>query len=122
MNWFRRIFKRDNRVHKRPMLTAMTVFVIFLLVASILFVSLGILRKSSEFPRVSTQNENSGVVTSGLGVNLSYVPSTNLVFDPSFESSYNEDVFSVAEAGENVVYLHNRADEKDVPSGSYKGG
>ena len=122
MNWIRRIFKRDNRVHKRPMLTAITVFTIFLLVASILFVSLGILRKSSEFPRVSTQNEKSGVVTSGLGVNLSYVPSTNLVFDPSFESSYNEDVFSVAEAGENVVYLHNRADEKDVPSGSYKGG
>ncbi|MBO4650473.1 MAG: hypothetical protein J5653_04700 [Clostridiales bacterium] len=116
------MFKRDNRVHKRPLLTAVTVFVIFLLVASILFVSLGILRKSSEFPKVSTQNEKSGVNTSGLGVNLSYVPSTNLVFDPSFESSYNEDVFSVAEASENVVYLHNRSDEDAMPSGSYKNG
>ena len=104
------------------MLTAITVFVIFLLVASILFVSLGILRKSSEFPRVSAQNEKSGVVPSGMGVNLSYVPSTNLVFDPSFESRYQEDVFSVAEASENVVYLHNRADEAAMPSGSYKDG
>ena len=122
MNWLRRMFKRDNRVHKRPLLTAVTVFVIFLLVASILFVSLGVLRKSSEFPKVSTRNEKSGVNTSGMGVNLSYVPSTNLVFDPSFENSYNEDVFSVAEAGENVVYLHNRSDEDVMPSGSYKDG
>ena len=122
MNWLRRMFKRDNRVHKRPLLTAVTVFTIFLLVASILFVSLGVLRRSSEFPRVSTQNEKSGVPTSGMGVNLSYVPSTNLIWDPSFESSYNEDVFSVAEASENVVYLHNRSDEEVMSSGSYKDG
>ena len=122
ISFFRRLFRRDRRVHKRPLLTAVTVFVVFLLAASIMFVSLGILRKSSEYPKVSAQNDYSGVVSSGFGINLSYIPSTNLVWDPSFENNYSEDVYSVAEAGGNSVYLHNRADEGTMPSGSFRDG
>ena len=103
ISWLRRIFKRERRVHKRPMVTAITVFVVFLIAASVLFLNLGLLRMSSEYPQVAVQMTETGMVSSGLGVNLSYVPSTNLVWDPSFENQYREEVFSVAEASGNAV-------------------
>ncbi len=111
ISWLRRIFKRERRVHKRPMVTAITVFVVFLIAASILFLNLGLLRMSSEYPQVAVQMTDTGMASSGLGVNLSYVPSTNLVWDPSFENQYREEVFSVAEASGNAVYLHGATAE-----------
>ena len=110
-------------MHKRPFVTAVTVFFVFVLVATFLFVSLGLLGMASDYPQVTTTMEKSGVVSSGLGVNLSYIPSTNLVWNPSFESSYTENVFSVAEAAGNVIYLHSssRTDENTVDS-YYKNG
>ena len=121
MKFLRKIFRRDNRMHKRPFLTAITVFVIFFLAAVALFVSLGILRMSSDYPKVAAKDEISGVVSSGMGVNLSYLPSTNLVWDPSFENNTAEDVYSVAEAKGDSVYLHNKADDELLP-GSFAGG
>ncbi|MBO4926939.1 MAG: hypothetical protein J5379_01635 [Clostridiales bacterium] len=110
-------------MHKRPLVTAVSVFIAFVLIASIAFLSLGILSMSSDYPKVSVQGEQSGVISSGLGVNLSYIPSTNLVWDPSFENGCVEEVFSVAEAGGNAVYLHSRAETSEL-SGSelYQGG
>lgn len=118
----RKMFKRDQRVHKRPFLTAVTVLIVFFLGAAVLFVSLGILRMSSDYPKVAAQHDSSGVISSGLAVNLSYIPSTNLIWDPSFENNYAEEVFSVAEARGDSVFLHNRADEGSMPSGSFKDG
>ncbi|MBP5416117.1 MAG: carbohydrate binding domain-containing protein [Clostridiales bacterium] len=122
IRFIKKIFRRDRRVHKRPFLTAVTVFIVFLLAASFMFVSLGILRMSSEYPKVTAQNDPSGVSSSGLGVNLSYIPSVNLVWDPSFENNYTEEVYSIAEAKGESVFLHNRADEGTMPSGSFKDG
>ncbi len=122
ISFIKKLFRRDRRVHKRPFLTAITVFIVFLLAAAFMFVSLGILRMSSEYPRVTAQNDPSGVPSSGLGVNLSYLPSVNLVWDPSFENNYSEEVYSVAEAKGDSVFLHNRADEGTMPSGSFKDG
>ena len=116
----RKMFRRDRRVHKRPFLTAVTVFIVFLLGASILFVNLGILRMSSDYPKVAVQRDPSGVVSSGLAVNLSYIPSTNLVWDPSFENYYSEAVFSVAEARGDSVFLHNEAEDGSKLSGVNK--
>ncbi len=118
----RKMFRRDRRVHKRPFLTAVTVFIVFLLGASILFVNLGILRMSSDYPKVAVQRDPSGVVSSGLAVNLSYIPSTNLVWDPSFENYYSEAVFSVAEARGDSVFLHNEAEDGSKLSGVNKDG
>lgn len=121
--WFRKLFRREKRVHKRPLVTAITVFVVFLLVSSIVFISLGLLRMSSDYPQVSAEMEQSGVSSSGLGVNLSYIPSTNLVWDPSFENQYSEEVFSVAEAGENALYLQGGTGETALEfDSSYRGG
>ena len=121
-SWFRRLFRREKRVHKRPLVTAITVFVVFLIAASILFLNLGLLRMSSDYPQVKAEIEQVGVTSSGLGVNLSYIPSTNLVWDPSFENRYQEEVFSVAEAGGNAIYLHGGNGEPVLESESvYRG-
>lgn len=122
-SWLKKIFRREKRVHKRPIVTAITVFVIFILAASFLFLSLGILRMSSDYPQVSAEMEKTGVNSSGMGVNLSYVPSTNLVWDPSFENLYSEEVYSVAEAGGNVIYLHGGNGEPMLDNdAAYRGG
>ena len=122
ISFLRRVFRREGRMHKRPFLTAVTVFMVFLIASSVFFVSLGILRISSDYPKVSIQNDPFGVVSSGMGINLSYIPSTNLVWDPSFENICSEDVFTVAEAGGNAIYLHNKSDAWTLPSGAYKDG
>ncbi len=120
--WLRRLFRREKRVHKRPLVTAITVFVVFLVAASILFLSLGVLRMSSEYPQVSTEMDQTGVTASGLGVNLSYIPSTNLVWDPSFENRYREEVYSIAEAGGNAIYLHGGiGDSNPENDATYRG-
>ncbi|MCR5275594.1 MAG: carbohydrate binding domain-containing protein [Clostridiales bacterium] len=121
ISFLRKIFRRDRRVHKRPMLTAITVFVIFLIAASVMFVALGIMRMSSEYPKVSVGEESSGFVSSGMSVNLSYIPSTNLVWDPSFENYHDEEVFNVAETDGNQVYLQNK-EEGGLPTGVFKDG
>ena len=123
ISYLKRLFRRQERMHKRPFVTAVTVFVVFLLAASMLFVSLGILGMESDYPQVTTTMDKSGLTSSGLGVNLSYIPSTNLVWDPSFESSFVENVFSVAEASGNAIYLHSssRTDENTVDSYYHNG-
>jgi len=106
ISWLRRIFKRQERMHKRPFITAVTVSVIFLLIASFLFISMGMFRMESDYPQDSVGQERSGLATLGLGVNIPYIPSTNLVWDASFENNYVEKVFSTAEAEGHAVYLH----------------
>jgi len=122
ITFLRRLFRQEGRMHKRPFVTAVTVFAVFLLLAAFFFLGLGILRMSYDYPEVSTQAESSDVLSSGLGVNLSYIPSTNLLWDPSFENDYYENVFSVAEAKGDVVYLHSRPDDPYALTDTYKGG
>ena len=122
ITFLRRLFRQEGRMHKRPFITALTVFAVFLLLAAFFFLGLGILRMSYDYPEVSTHAESSDVLSSGLGVNLSYIPSTNLLWDPSFENDYYENVFSVAEAKGDVVYLHSRPDDPNALTDTYKGG
>ena len=118
----RRLFRRENRMHKRPLVTAVTVFLAFVVAATILFANLGLIRKSSDYPTVKALDGTSGVVTSGLGVNLSHIPSTNLLWDPSFENRSVESVFSVAEATGNTVYLHSEPSTEANDMSVYIGG
>ncbi len=115
----RNLFTRKERVHKRPFVTAVTVSVIFLLISSFLFVSLGLFRMGSDYPKVSVSQNRNGIASSGLGLNLSYIPSTNLVWDASFENNYVEDVFSVAEAEGNSVFLHHSSSKIETILQSY---
>ncbi|MBP5492369.1 MAG: hypothetical protein J6Y08_05950 [Clostridiales bacterium] len=119
----KRLFRRQERMHKRPFVTAITVFVVFLLAASFLFISLGILRMDSDYPQVHASSDTRGMNASGVGVNLSYIPSTNLVWDPSFENDFSGHVFSIAEASGNAIYLHGDSrDRADAVDAYYNGG
>ncbi|MBR3058124.1 MAG: hypothetical protein IKG93_09210 [Clostridiales bacterium] len=110
---FRDLFVKKERVHKRPYITAITVVVVFFLIASFLFISLGVFKMESDHPKVSVTQERSNMASSGLGVNLSYVPSTNMVWDSSFENNYIEHVFNVAEAEGNAVFLQRASAETE---------
>ncbi|MBR5975135.1 MAG: hypothetical protein IK020_08125 [Clostridiales bacterium] len=118
----RRLFRRENRMHKRPLVTAITVLVIFVFAATLLFANLGLIRKSSDYPTVKVADVTSGVIASGLGVNLSFLPSTNLVLDPSFENRSVESVCRVAEASGNNVYLHSDPSAEEDDMSIYTGG
>ncbi|MBO4688436.1 MAG: hypothetical protein J5636_07980 [Clostridiales bacterium] len=109
-------------MHKRPLVTAVTVFIAFVLAATLLFANLGLIRKSSDYPTVKVNDNTSGVIASGLGVNLSCIPSTNILWDPSFENCYVESIFSVAEASGNNVYLHSDPSAEAEDMSVYTGG
>ena len=115
----RHLFTRDERVHKRPFVTAVTVLAVFLMVAVILFIGLGVFRMESDYPKVSVSQNRNGMASSGLGVNLSYIPSTNLVWDASFENNYVENVFSVAEAEGDAIFLHRSSSATEKILDSY---
>ncbi|HPE38181.1 MAG TPA: hypothetical protein PK567_01665 [Bacillota bacterium] len=121
--WFRRNGRLSERFRKRPFVVAWITITCFTLAAVFIFISLGIFGELSEYQTVRVNATSTGIPAGGYGVNLSSIPSTNLVMDPSFENTYVEDVFTLQDAQDDYIYLKQSSNiPESMTNGFYSGG
>lgn len=104
---------RFGQLHKRRIVLFIVVLAVAVLLAGSFLGILGIFGQRSEFVRVKLSSDLSGAYNSGVGVNLSSVPSANRIPDPSFERGNTYRNFTVADTGSDFVFLEN---SEELPS------
>lgn len=112
-----------GRIHKRPFVVTSAVLVIFLIAGIAMVLYLGFFRKTSDTYIVRTRNEATGSETRGLGLNVSSLPTPNLLLGASFESISTDRHYIVYEGEEDYVYLlQDASGERPYGDGSFVGG
>jgi len=104
------MLRLPERIHKRPFVVSIIVFFTLLLVSGALIISLGLFGSNSDLPTVhisSVSAGDTGNEVKGVGLNLSYLPTSNLLKNPSFEDLQFDQVYTVSGGTENAVYVQS---------------
>lgn len=112
-----------GRIHKRPFVVSICVLATFLLigVGSILY--FGFFGTNARLDRVRIGLGISDSPVYGLGLNLSNIPTANIIRNASFESNRYDHMFTVFEGSNDFVYLLNEDSEGlSFSDGYFNGG
>lgn len=94
-----------ERIHKRPFVVAVIVLVSIVTVSAVLIFALGLFGADSDLPAVQVYASEEGADVNGVGVNMSYMPTSNLITNPSFEDLQYDQTYTVSGASSNAVYV-----------------
>jgi len=112
-----------ERIHKRPFVVAVIVFIAFLIASGIMLISLGFFGTGSNLMRVKVSSAGTGTAVNGIGMNLPYIPTMNLLVNPSFEDTQSDQIYTVFEGTDNSVFvLPDSNSEKTFSDGFFTGG
>lgn len=112
-----------GRIHKRPFVVSIIVLAAFLLigVGSILY--LGFFGTNARLDRIRIGTGTSDSPVYGMGLNLSNIPTANIIRNASFESNRYDYMFTVFEGSKDYVYLLNEDSEgTSFSDGYFEGG
>ncbi len=112
-----------GRIHKRPFVVSLLVLATFLLigVGSILY--FGFFGTNARLDRVRVGLSISDSPVYGLGLNLSNIPTANIIRNASFESNRYDHMFTVFEGSNDFAYLLSEDSEGlSFPDGYFNGG
>jgi len=98
------MLRLPERIHKRPFIVAIIVFLVFIVAASVMLIVFGFLGTGSNLVRLHLYSAGEGTKVNGIGLNLSYIPTTNFLENPSFEDVQYDQIYTVFEGTENAVY------------------
>lgn len=93
---------------KRKFFVFIGAFIVLLLLSFVILVVCGTFGTRNELARVSAGTN--GLETStydGVGINLDYIPTTNMIRDPSFETETNYETITVAYADEEYIFFNS---------------
>ncbi len=99
------MFHLPERIHKRPFIVGCIVLAAVLLVSAGLIAVLDIFGATSDLPVVSLKASPDGNAVSGIGINIPYIPTSNLVVNPSFEDVTYDQIYTVSGATTNSVFV-----------------
>ena len=99
------MFHIPERIHKRPFIVACIVLGAVLLASAGLIAVLDIFGATSDLPVVSVKAAPEGNAVSGIGINIPYIPTSNLVVNPSFEDVKYDQIYTVSGATTNSVFV-----------------
>jgi hypothetical protein len=99
------MFHVPERIHKRPFIVGFIVLAAVLLVSAGLIAVLDIFGATSDLPVVSLKASPDGNAVSGIGINIPYIPTSNLVVNPSFEDVTYDQIYTVSGATTNSVFV-----------------
>ncbi len=99
------MFHIPERIHKRPFIVGCIVLGTVLLVSAGLIAVLDIFGATSDLPVVSVKASPEGNAVSGIGISIPYIPTSNLVVNPSFEDVKYDQIYTVSGATTNSVFV-----------------
>lgn len=94
-----------NKLSRHKILLAAVVLLAIFLLVGIVLASAGVLGRSSELVSIMTLDESTDFVSNGYGINLDYIPISNMVRDPSFEKQTFSYALKVADSDDNNIYF-----------------
>jgi hypothetical protein len=117
------MFHLPERIHKRPFVVAVIVFVLFTVVSVGMLVAIGFFSSGSNLIRIHVYSSGEQANINGIGLNLSYIPTTNYLENSSFENRQFDQVYTVYEGTENALYaLPDSKTDFDLQNGIFVGG
>lgn len=117
------MIRLPNRIHKRPFIVAAIVLLAVIAVTAGLIFGLGLFSANSDLLRVHVYASESGLPVNSIGINLTHIPTANLLSNASFENLQYDQNYMVSEASANAVYVQSdsSADEQ-FRDGFFTGG
>jgi photosystem II stability/assembly factor-like uncharacterized protein len=110
------MLRLPERIHKRPFVISISVLVALAVITGILVFILGLFGSSANLIRVhvsqadsNTSVNGTGTPAEGIGINLTYLPTANLIKNPSFENKEYDQVYTVSGGTENAVYVESNS-------------
>jgi len=108
------MLRLPERIHKRPFVVSISVLLTLFVSTGVLIFTLGLFGPSSDLLSVYVSAKDigtsaDGTVSSnvGIGINLPYLPTSNLLKNPSFENKQYDQVYTVSGGTENAVYVQS---------------
>lgn len=115
------MLRLPERIHKRPFVVSIIVFLTLIVISAVLVFTLGLFGPGSNLMRVhvSAKETASSVngterTVDGIGINLPYLPAANLLRNPSFENIQYDQVYTVSGGSANAVYVQSDSDADSV--------
>lgn len=103
------MLRLPERIHKRPFVVSISVLITLLVLSGVLVLTLSLFGPGSDLMRVhvSAKVTGSGNAVDGIGINLPYIPTANLLKNPSFENTQYDKVYTVSGGADNAVYVQS---------------
>jgi len=104
------MLRLPERIHKRPFVVSFSVMLTLFVVSGVLIFTLGLFGPSSDLMSVYVSAKDIGTSVGGIqtdvggiGINLPYLPTPNLLKNPSFEDKQYDQVYLVRRDGESRI-------------------
>lgn len=125
-----RLFRLPDRIHKRPFVVSISVILTLAVISAALIFTLGQFGPGSNLMRVhvssgASEGSQNGISSSvdGIGINLKYLPTANLLKNPSFENTQYDQIYTVSGGSENAVYVESDSQADSIyPDDFFVGG
>lgn len=108
------MLRLPERIHKRPFVVSISVLLTLFVASGVLIFALGLFGPSSDLMSVYISSKDVGTAaggaatsSGGIGINLPYLPTSNLLKNPSFENKQFDQVYTVSGGTENAVYVQS---------------
>ena len=115
------MLRLPERIHKRPFVVSISVLLTLFVVSGVLIFTLGLFGPSSDLMSVYVSSKDIGASaggaassSGGIGINLPYLPTSNLLKNPSFENKQYDQVYTVSGGTENAVYVQSDSEADTV--------
>jgi len=122
------MLRLPERIHKRPFVVSISVLLTLFVASGVLIFTLGLFGPSSDLMSVyvsakdigtsvggiETNVGGIGTDVGGIGINLPYLPTPNLLKNPSFEDKQYDQVYTVSGGTEKAVYVKSDSESDTV--------
>lgn len=126
------MLRLPERIHKRPFVVSSIVALTLIVFSVAIIFLLGIFGPGSNILKVHVYSSYTGSYTGllvdgagieGAGINLPYIPTANLLKNPSFEDKQFDQVYTVYGGTENSVYVEPESGtDTKIENGFFVGG
>ena len=119
------MLRLPERIHKRPFVVSISVLIILVVLSCVLVLTLSYFGPGSDLMRVhvSSKVTGSGNAVGGVGINVPYIPTANLLKNPSFEDTQYDQVYTVSGGADNAVYVQSNSEADSIyPDDFFVGG